>query len=464
MRASAPATTRPRVAWLLYDWANSAFQTTVVTVLAGPYLTALAQDAVGANGVVCDLEPVGVVTAKALFPYAVSLSVIGQVLLLPWLGAVADHRATRRPLMAAAGLVGVVAAFALSWVQGAQYLLGAVLFVVANMAFGATIVLYNSFLHDVATPAERDAVSSRGFALGYLGGGLLLALNLVLIVTRERWGLSQGEAVRLSMRSAAVWWGVFGAWSVWHLPQDAGMAARADAAGAPVRRWMRLGLHGLAGTWRALRALPHTRRFLYAYMTYNDGIQTVISIASVVLAQELFVARGVPVDDAFLMTLVLMIQFVAFGGALLCARLSARLGTARVLASTVGVWAGIVIYAWGWLQTTRDAQVMGVVLAVVLGGSQALSRSLYSRMIPRGQEAAFFGIYEVSERGTSWIGPLLFGVVVAHTNSYRAAILSLVVLFVGGLVLLAVTDTDQAERDAERLPHFPVSSALRGQG
>ena len=111
-----------------------------------------------------------------------------------------------------------------------------------------------------------------------------------------------------------------------------------------------------------------------------------------------------------------------------------------------------------------DAQVMGVVLAVVLGGSQALSRSLYSRMIPRGQEAAFFGIYEVSERGTSWIGPLLFGVVVAHTNSYRAAILSLVVLFVGGLVLLAVTDTDQAERDAERLPHFPVSSALRGQG
>jgi UMF1 family MFS transporter len=172
-------------------------------------------------------------------------------------------------------------------------------------------------------------------------------------------------------------------------------------------------------------------------MAYNDGIQTVIAISTVFLAQELFVSQGRTVDETFLIGLVLMIQFVAFFGALLFERIAAAINTKNAIMLSLVVWTGIVIYAYGFLQTTSQAWAMGAVLAVVLGGSQALSRSLFSRMIPPGREASFYGLYEISERGTSWIGPFLFGAVAAATGSYRQAILSLIVLFALGLLILA---------------------------
>ena len=181
---------------------------------------------------------------------------------------------------------------------------------------------------------------------------------------------------------------------------------------------------------------------------YNDGIQTVISIASVVLAQELFVAKGKPVNDAFLIGLVLMIQIVAFAGALIFERIAGLIGSKRAIVVSVLIWSGIVVYAYGSLETEAQAWGMGAAVGLVLGGSQALSRSLYSLMIPRGREAAFFGLYEISERGTSWIGPLIFGVVAGATGSYRQAILSLIILLVTGMILLMLTDTDKAVRQA----------------
>jgi UMF1 family MFS transporter len=209
------------------------------------------------------------------------------------------------------------------------------------------------------------------------------------------------------------------------------------------------GLIGIGGTFRELRRLPHTLRYLLAYMFYNDGIQTVISIASVVLAQELFVAKGKPVNDAFLIGLVLMIQAVAFAGALIFERIARVIGAKRAIIVSVIIWIGIVVYAYGWLETEGQAWGMGAAVGFVLGGSQALSRSLFSLMIPRGREAAFFGLYEISERGTSWIGPLIFGIVAGATGSYRQAILSLIVLLVAGMFLLMSTDTDKAVRQAE---------------
>src|SRR5262249_54250675 len=161
------------------------------------------------------------------------------------------------------------------------------------------------------------------------------------------------------------------------------------------------------------------------------GIQTVIGLASVFLVQELFVARGLKAEDgnSFVLGIYLMVQFVVFAGALLFERIAALLGTKNaILVSLVG-WSAVVIYAYGFLHTVAEAWAMGVVIAIVLGGSQALSRSLFSRMIPAGREASFFGLYEISERGTSWLGPLIFGIVVSQTGSYRQAILSLIVLF-----------------------------------
>ncbi len=429
--------------WVMYDWANSAFQTTVVTVLAGPYLTALAQHAVGDNGTVLRLGPFNAVTAKSLFPYAISLSVLLQVFLLPVLGAVADYTNMKKRLMAIFCYAGAAATCLMVFVTGRVYLAGAMLFVVANLSFGASNVLYNAFLNDITTPDRRDQVSSRGYAMGYLGGGLLLGLNLLLLLYAPALGISQELAVRLSLLSAGLWWGGFS------LITFARLKVKAPACSVSTRAAIAMSLAQTRSTLAALGRLPQTLGFLAAYMSYNDGIQTVISVSTVFIAQELFVSQGKAVDDSFLIALVLMIQFVAFFGALLFERIAAAVNTRNAILLSLVVWTFVVIYAYGFLHTTSQAWGMGAALAVVLGGSQALSRSLFSRLIPAGREASFFGLYEISERGTSWIGPFMFGVVVSLTNSYRQAILSLIVLFVVGMLILVVTDTEKIIREAE---------------
>ncbi|MFL5806739.1 MAG: MFS transporter [Roseiflexaceae bacterium] len=431
--------------WCMYDWANSAFSTTVVAALLGPYLTALAQAAVGDNGVVLSLGPLGDVTAKSLFPYATSLSVFLQVFLLPLLGALADYSHLKKRLMMLFCYIGVAATCLFFFIAGDAYLLGALLFVIANLSFGASIVLYNAYLPDICTEDRTDGVSSLGFALGYLGGGLLLAANLALVIFAPRIGLTTGMAVRISLLSAGIWWGGFAIISFTRLRTRA--AARSLPAG---KNPLTIGFSELGATFGELRRLPHTLRYLVGYLFYNDGIQTVLGLASVFLAQELFVAKGLSNDDAqsFLLGIVLMVQFVAFIGALAFNRIAAAIGTKNAILISLVLWAGVVIYAYGFLENTTQAWFMSAVIAVVLGGSQALSRSLFARMIPTGHEASFFGIYEISERGTSWIGPLLFGWVVATTGSYRQAILSLIVLFILGIVILVLTNTDKAIHDA----------------
>ena len=438
---------RETAGWVMYDWANSGFQTTVITVLLGPYLTALAQQAVGENGTVLSLGPLGVVTAKSLFPYCVALSVFLQVFLLPVLGAIADYTSLKKRLMALLCYVGASATCLMFFVPDRSYLAIGLLFVVANLSYGASLVLYNAFLNDIATPDRRDAVSSLGYAFGYLGGGVLLALNLALVVNATALGLSRSLAVRISLLSAGLWWGGFAAVTFSRLRQ------RPAPRAAPVGRSpVAAALAQVAETIRELRKLPQTLRYLVAYMLYNDGIQTVVSIASVFLAQELFVARGLPTDESFLIALVLMIQFIAFFGALLFERVARLLNAKNAILISLALWSGVIVYSYALLQTTTQAWVLGAVIAIVLGGSQALSRSLFSQMIPAGREASFFGLYEISERGTSWIGPLIFGIVAGATNSYRQAILSLIVLFVSGMLLLAMTDTDRAVQEAGSAP------------
>lgn len=442
------ANRREIVGWMAYDWANSAFQTTVLTVLVGPYLTDLAQRDVGQNGIIASLGPLGAITATSLFPYCLSASVFLQVLLLPLIGAIADYSHAKKRLMIAFCYVGVTATCLLLFVTNRRYVVGGLLLVVANLAFGVTIVLYNAFLNDIASPDRRDKISSQGYAVGYLGGGLLLAANLVLVSFSDALGITKGLAVRISLASAGVWWGGFA------LITFAWLRTRAPRRARPLNRsYLAIGLLELGAAWNHLRRLPHTRRYLFAYMAFNDAIQTVISVASVFLAQELFVARGLPTNESFLIGLVLMVQFVAFAGALVFERIAAVVHVKNAILVSLVLWTAIVVYAYGFLQTTAQAWAMGAALALVLGGSQALSRSLYSQMIPAGHEATFFGLYEITERGTSWIGPFMFGAVVSATGSYRQAILSLIVLLAAGIIVLLATDTDRAIHDAgNRLP------------
>jgi UMF1 family MFS transporter len=429
--------------WMMYDWANSAFSTTVAGVMLGQYVTRLAQAAVGENGTLVSFGALGAVTAKSFFPFCISISVFLQIFLLPVLGAISDYSNLKKRLLALFCYLGVASTCLMFAVTGKLYVAGGVLFIVANLSFGAALVFYNAFLPEITTEDERDKVSSRGFALGYLGGGILLALNLLLVQAAPALGISTGMAVRLSLLSAGLWWGGFSLITFARLQPRA-----AERSLPPGKTYLTVGFSELGTTFRELTRLRQTMRYLVGYLFYNDGIQTVISMAGVFLAQELFVSRGIEGSESFLIGIFLLVQFLAVGGALLFERIANLVGTKRAIMLSVVIWAGIVIYGYGFLQTTRQAWAMAAMIAIVLGGSQALSRSLFSRMIPAGREASFFGLYEISERGTSWLGPLVFGAVVGATNSYRQAILSLIVFFVVGLIILSITDTDKAIHDA----------------
>jgi UMF1 family MFS transporter len=428
--------------WKMYDWANSAFYTTVVGALFSPYITRLAQDAVGKNGTVLHLGALGSVTAESFPTLCVSISVGAQVLLLPILGALGDYSNLKKRLMMLFCYTAVIANALLFFITGNLYLLGGLLFIIANVCFGASMVFYNAFLPEIATEDQRDKVSSRGYAYGYLGGGLLLAFNLVLVLGAEKLGISAGMAVRLSFLSAALWWGGFAIITFKRL-----RTREAAKALPPGQSYLTAGFVELRSTFRELKRLPHTLKYLIVYLIYNDGIQTVIFASSVFLEQELF--RGP--NPTFLLSIFLVVQFVAVIGALLFERLAYLINTKYAILVSLFLWAGVVVYAYGFLHTTSQAWVMAIVIAIVLGGSQALSRSLFSRMIPTGREAAFFGLYEVSERGTSWMGPLLFSVVVARTGSYRQALLSLIFFFIVGLIGLFFTNTDRAVHEAGNL-------------
>ncbi|MDT4969804.1 MAG: transporter, family [Acidobacteriota bacterium] len=432
--------------WVMYDWANSAFSTTVATTLLGIYLTGLAQGILhDENGIVISFGPLGSVTAKSFFPFCVAISVFLQAFLLPVLGAIADYSHLKRRLMAVFCYIGVAATCLLYFITGRAYPIGGLLFIIANLCFGASLVFYNAFLPQITTEDRRDKISSRGYALGYLGGGLLLALNLALVVWAQSKASSEtvSLAVRISLLSAGLWWGGFALVTFSRLKERG-----APRPLPPGKSFLRVGFAETLSTFRELGRLRHTLKYLIAYLLFNDGIQTVIVMAGVFLEQELFTSRGLAPNRSFLLGIILMVQFVAFCGALLFERIARAIGTKHAILLSLVMWSGIVIYAYGFLETVPQAWVMAAAIALVLGGSQALSRGLFSRMIPRGREASFFGIYEISERGTSWIGPLVFGIVVGATNSYRQAILSLIVFFIGGMLVLFFTNTDKAIHEA----------------
>ena len=383
----------------------------------GPYLTTITGQAADATGFV---YPLGIpVLAGSFFPYIVSLSVLLQVFFLPILGALADYSHRKKQYLGVAAYLGAFTTMGMYFLQGDNYLLGGVLFLVANLCFGAAIVFYNAYLPDIAGPDDRDRVSSQGWALGYLGGGLLLALNLVFVqFLAEPLGVSMGHAIRISLASAGLWWAIF------TLVPMLGLRSHNSAKKLPPgERYVTIGFRQLGHTLRGARNFPQTLLFLAAYLLYNDGIQTVIALSATFGAAE----RGV--GTSTLVQVILMVQFIAFFGALLFHQVARRTGTKRAIIISLFIWLGVTVYTYAFLKNEAQFFILGAFIAIVMGGSQALSRSLFSLMIPRGQEAEYFSLYEVSERGTSWLGPLLFGFTLQMTGSYRFAILSVAVFF-----------------------------------
>ncbi len=437
-RAPAPelSTRRERVGWYFYDWANSAFATTVVSVFLGPYLNQIAKHAAHGSS---RLHPLGIPVAPgSVFAYTVSVSVLFQVLVLPVVGAIADRSSHKKQLLGLFAYIGAAATVAMVFVNGGRYLLGVGLFIVANVALGASSVVYNSFLPQIADADNRDKVSAVGWAIGYIGGGLLLALNLVAYTLMSGHAL---QVARWSIVSAGVWWALF------TLVPLTRLRNRPAVAGEARGNVLTDGFRQLWHTLRRARAYPLTLRFLLAYVIYNEGIQTVITMASVYAADYLLLSKTVQIET------ILMVQFVAFGGALWLGRLARRYGSRNVVAASLVVWMVAVGIAY-FLPVGQALAFfgLGALIAIVLGGSQALSRSIFSQLIPQGEEAEYFGLYEVSSDGTTWLGPLAFGLTYQLTNSYQIAIVSMLVFFVVGLLALLAVPLRKAIVAAGNVP------------
>lgn len=429
-----PYSRREQRAWYMYDFANSAFASTVVTLFLGPYLTVLAKAAADASG---HIYPLGIqVDARSYWSYLVSLSVLSQVFCLPVLGAVADYSPNKKRLLGVFTYMGAFATIAMFALTDGMYLMGGFLFLAANLAFGAAIVIYNSFLNEIAPEQERDSVSSKGWGIGYLGGGTLLALNLLLYSNATRLGLSEAVAVRISLGSAGAWWAAFALIPMCGLRRRRPLKEITAGEGLFSKGFVQL-----FQTIKDMRHYPQTLTFLVAYLIYNDAIQAVITLSGQYGSDYL----RIPMESLTLA--ILMVQFVAFAGAMAFNFIAAKIGGYRAVAASLVFWTLLMCGVFV-VRTTRDYFIAAAMVAIVMGGSQALSRSLYSLMIPKGKEAEYFSLYEISDKGTSWLAPLLFGLTLQFTGSYQWAILSLVIFFVGGLLVLGRVDVRRAAREA----------------
>lgn len=432
MQKTGQSSKRERIGWYLYDWANSAFATTVIAVFLGPYLTNIAQRA-AVNGYI---NLLGIqVYADSFYHYCIFISVALQIIFLPLIGAIADYSRYKKQLLGIFAYVGSFSTMGLYFVEGSNYLLGGILFIIANLSFGTSIVLYNSYLNDISDNESRDKVSSIGWAVGYLGGGLLLVANAIfLMLFKDDIGME--NAVRISLCSAGFWWAIFTAFPMLWLRKREPLFKIEEGKNILI-----YSVKNLIKNLKSMLKYPRTLLFIIAYFFYNDGVQVVFYSSAQFGSEELGIGMDV------LIQVILVVQFVAFFGTFLFNKLAEKVGTKKSLLISLVIWTGAVFYAYLFLQGQTDFFILGGVIGLVLGGTQALSRSIYSQIIPKGKEAEFFSIYELSDKGTSALGPLVFAFTLQLTNSYRYAILIISMFFILGFVLLMKFNFEKAKED-----------------
>ncbi|WP_424186465.1 MFS transporter [Actinokineospora sp. G85] len=458
----ARARRREQRGWCWYDWANSVFPTSVTTVFGSLYLTSVAATAAEAdtatNGptpcvdaagqssrlVNCDISLLGLhFPAGSLWGYLLSVATVLQVLVVPLMGAIADRSTNKKPLLAGFALGGSVATAAMALVSGGDWGLGVVLFILGNIGYGTSVAIYYSYLPEIAAADERDRVSTNGWAFGYLGGGVALALQLVVYLSRDSLGITEGQAAQIAFVTSGVWWSMFTLIPLRRLRGRHDRSHLAPARGGALTA----GFRELGDTLRHAKAFPLTLAFLGTYLIYTDGISTVANVSAQYGSEEL----GFETD--VLITTILIVQFVAFVGGLLHGLVAKRVGAKKTIMGSLVVWVVVLGLAY-FVQAGQAVQFYALAggIGLVLGGTNALSRSLFSQMVPPGKEAQYFSVYEVGERATSWLGPLLFAVMASTTGSYRYAIISLVVFFFVGLVLMAFVPVRRAIAAAGNRP------------
>ncbi len=434
-----PVTRREVWGWGLYDFANSPFATTILAVIFNRYFADVL--AGGEEGVVLNLLGYAVrVPGVTLFTYILAAAMLIVAILAPVLGAIADSSGSKKKFLAFFCYLGVGATALLYFANEGQYWRGAIFFIVAQVGFAAGNIFYNAFLPEISTPRNIGRISGFGFMLGYIGGATLLAINLVMLSYPEWIGFDAPFTPQATFLSVAVWWGVFA------IPTFLWVHERQPPTALPPgKSYLRAGVQRVGKTLRNLRRYRELTKFLVAFLIYNDGIQTIIVVAAI------FVDELVGMSEGAIVGLFLMIQATAFVGALLMGWLSDRIGNKRTISITLLVWT--VVAVWGYfLGFTGNPQyevwIMGIVVGMVLGGSQSASRALQGNFTPEANSAEFFAFYGIAGKFSSVLGPLVYGSVYALIG-IRSATLSLAVFFVVGLVILHFVDEEEGMRQAK---------------
>ena len=418
---------RPELrAWALYDVANSAWMTTILLIFPLYFVN------VAAGGMRAD-------AARSRFAFVTSLSVILVGLIAPVLGTMADLRGKKKGYLGAFLGLGAAATAAMYWITEGRWLLALLCFVIGNVGVTSTLAFYNALLPGIAGADEVDRVSTAGFALGYLGGGLLLALNALLIANPALLGLpDKNAAIRLSFLSVAVWWVLF---SIPLFLKVKEPARRRETGEESKDGLLRVALRRLVVTLRELRRHKDAGLLLLAFLVYNDGINTIIRMATT-FGDEI----GIP--QAHMIGALLVVQLVGIPFSFAFGLLASHIGAKRAIVLALVVYCGIAVYSYT-LRTSTQFFVLAFLVGTVQGGAQGLSRSLFATLIPTHKAGEMFGFFGVFDRFGGALGSLLFGLTLSVTGSSRPAILSLIVLFLLGGFLLTRVDVERGRRFAE---------------
>jgi len=418
------ATPRRQVfAWALYDWANSAFATTVIAGFFPIFFKEYWAVGMAATESTLLLGVANAVASLAVFLFA------------PLLGAVADLSGAKKRFLALFTLLGVVATGGLFLVARGAWQEAFLLYALAGIGFSAGIVFYDALLMEVAAERDWDRVSALGYALGYLGGGLLFLVNVLMTLYPQWFGLADAAAaVRLSFLSVAVWWGLFSI-PVLLLVREA--PATAERAGWRV---VSSGVGRLLNTLAHLRGHRNVSLFLLAYWLYIDGVDTVVR-----MAVDYGLALGFQASD--LIAALLITQFVGFPAAILFGRLGERFGPRLGIGVAIGVYILTILWAYR-IEASWEFYLLAAIIGLVQGGIQSLSRSFYARMVPPGRTAEYFGFYNMLGKFAAILGPLLMGWVAVWSGDSRTSLLSVMLLFVAGGILLRRVDVEKAQQEA----------------
>lgn len=418
-------------AWVLYDWANSAFITTISAAIYPVFFRKLAMVAGKSE-----------IDATALWAYTNSVSLILVAVCGPFLGTLADCVPSKKKYFGWFLAVGIGATCLMPFLGADQYMLAAVWFGIANIGWFGANIFYEALLPHIAKPEDLDRVSTRGYAIGYLGGGILLVANVLCALHPEWFGIPNKDvAVRICFGSVAIWWAVFSIPFFKYVPEP-------PCGPKPENVW-RDSTRRLVATMRDVRRYRHLAVFLIAFWIYNDGISTVIKMASV-YADEIKIPFDV-IIQAFVIT-----QFVGIPCAIAYGKMAVKIGTKRAIFLGLGVYVLIAIFGY-FLSAPKHFYLLAIVVGLVQGGTQALSRSLFASMVPKRKATEFFGFFSTGSKVAGVLGPALFGVIAKATGSSRPAILSVAVFFIiGGFLLLRVNETEARrlaeEEDARGVP------------